>query len=53
MNFALVRRVLEAFEAEHVEYVVFGAAAINLLGWQERPRTSTSSLRPTRTTSTG
>lgn len=32
MNFELVRKVLEAFEAEGVEYVVFGAAAINLLG---------------------
>jgi hypothetical protein len=32
MNFYQVKKVLEAFEAERVEYVVFGAAAINLLG---------------------
>lgn len=32
MNFELVKKVLAAFEAERVEYVVFGAAAINLLG---------------------
>ena len=32
MNFDAVKRVLAAFEAERVEYVVFGAAAINLLG---------------------
>jgi hypothetical protein len=32
MNFELVRKVLEQLEAERVEYVVFGAAAINLLG---------------------
>src|SRR5437667_11438570 len=32
MNFDLVRKVLAAFESAHVEYVVFGAAAINLLG---------------------
>jgi hypothetical protein len=32
MNFEQVKRVLAAFEAEGVEYVVFGAAAINLLG---------------------
>jgi hypothetical protein len=32
MNVEMVRRVLEAFEAEGVDYVVFGAAAINLLG---------------------
>ena len=39
MNFDLVRRVLAEFEAERVEYVVFGAAAINLLGWaRARPK---------------
>jgi hypothetical protein len=32
VNFDLVRKVLAAFEAQGVEYVVFGAAAINLLG---------------------
>ncbi|HLA76942.1 MAG TPA: nucleotidyl transferase AbiEii/AbiGii toxin family protein [Vicinamibacteria bacterium] len=32
MNFDAVKRVLTAFEAEGVDYVVFGAAAINLLG---------------------
>lgn len=32
MNFELVFKVLAAFESERVEYVVFGAAAINLLG---------------------
>lgn len=32
MNADKVREVLAAFEAEHVEYVVFGAAAINMLG---------------------
>ena len=32
MNFEQVKKVLGAFEAEGVEYVVFGAAAINLLG---------------------
>jgi len=32
VDFAMVRKVLEAFEAERVQYVVFGAAAINLLG---------------------
>jgi len=32
VNFDLVRRVLAAFEAEGVEYIVFGAAALNLLG---------------------
>jgi hypothetical protein len=32
MNFDLVRKVLAAFEAAQVQYVVFGAAAINLLG---------------------
>jgi len=32
MNFDLVFKVLAAFESERVEYVVFGAAAINLLG---------------------
>lgn len=32
MDSARVRSVLEAFEAEGVRYVVFGAAAINLLG---------------------
>ena len=32
MNFDVVRKVLAAFESKEVEYVVFGAAAINLLG---------------------
>jgi hypothetical protein len=32
MNFEMVQRVLAAFEKQKVEYVVFGAAAINLLG---------------------
>ncbi len=32
MDFEAVKRVLAAFEAEGVEYVVVGAAAINLLG---------------------
>lgn len=32
MNFEKVREVLAALEAEGVEYVVFGAAALNLLG---------------------
>ena len=32
MDFAAVKRVLAAFEDEGVQYVVFGAAALNLLG---------------------
>jgi hypothetical protein len=32
VDFGSVRRVLAAFEAEGVQYVVFGAAALNLLG---------------------
>ena len=32
MDFASVRRVLAAFEDVGVQYVVFGAAALNLLG---------------------
>lgn len=32
MDTEKTRQVLEAFEAEQVEYVVFGAVAINLLG---------------------
>jgi hypothetical protein len=32
MDFESVQRVLAAFERERVEYVVFGAVAINLLG---------------------
>lgn len=32
MNVELVKRVLQAFEQEKVQYVVFGGVAINLLG---------------------
>ncbi len=32
MNVEMVKKVLEAFEQEHVHYVVFGGVAINLLG---------------------
>ena len=34
MNFDAVKSVLAALEREEVQYVVFGAVAINLLGLQ-------------------